>query len=488
VNVRQNSEGATDMTTYEEFIACKALQPKPCGLVDIPELPNALKPFQREIVTWALRQGRCAVFAGTGLGKTLMQLSWIDAVQKETDGQVILMTPLAVAHQTVREAEKFGIEGVSYAKDHASSNSRIIISNYDRMEKFDFSQFAGFAGDESSILKSGDSATRQYLTEACKVIPYKTGWTATPAPNDYLELGQHAEFLGILTAKEMMATWFVHDGSGKATNAANHGSKPIAEWRLKGHAEHDFWRWLSTWAVVIRHPRDIGYKEPGYDLPPLHMHQVTVQCEYKAGIDTGMLFPSEARTLQEQRAVSRASIDIRVQAAADIVAANPDESWLVWCHLNAESEAIAKAIPGVVEIRGTDDPDDKIEKLLGFATGKYKRIVTKSKIAGMGMNYQICANQINVGMNNSWEALFQTIRRSWRFGQDRPVNIYMIADEREGAVVANLKAKEAQAEYMLEQMAEHMRDLTTRALKGAEIKNYTPHTKKMDVPSWLYQQ
>lgn len=470
---------------YADFIARKTRAPKKTGMTKIPKLPLSLKPFQRDIVTWALRQGRCAIFAGTGLGKTLTQLSWAQAMAGHTGKRVLILTPLAVAHQTVQEARKFGIDGVEYAADNDAATSKIVVTNYDRVEKFDMSQFGAVVCDESSILKSHDSKTRALLTDLCAGIQYRLCCTATPAPNDYVELGNHAEFLGVLNAKEMLATWFIHDGSIRATNMSNHGSKPIADWRLKRHAERDFWRWISTWAVVIRHPRDIGYDEHGYDLPPLIKHQITVPVEYKANIDTGMLFPTEANTLQEQRHASRSSIKARVDAAVRIVENNPGRPWLVWCQLNDEADMVTEALGNAVNVQGSDDAEIKTKNLLGFANGDIGRLVSKPSLAGFGLNFQVCSDMIFLGLNNSFEQLYQAIRRCWRFGQTREVNVYMIAAETEGAVVANLEAKESAADYMLAQMAEHMKDLTRRSLKGAPAVTHRAHTKIMTVPNWL---
>jgi hypothetical protein len=472
------------MEAYQDFIARKAVRPKAQGIA-ASKLPKHLKSFQRDIVKWALAQGRAAIFAGTGLGKTIQQLSWAQAVQRHTKSRVLILTPLAVAHQSVQEAAKFGIGSVAYAADQSEVSTDIVITNYDRIEKFDMAQFAGIVLDESSILKSHDSKTRMLITDLCQHIPYRLCCTATPAPNDYVELGNHAEFLGILSAKEMLATWFIHDSSIRATSMHNHGSKPIADWRLKGHAERDFWRWISTWAVVIRHPRDIGYDEPGYDLPPLRKHQITVPVDYKPDIDTGLLFPVEASTLQEQRAASRSSINRRVAAAADLVAREPNESWLIWCQLNDEADALKSSIANAIEVRGDDDADVKTKRLLGFADGSVQILISKPKIAGFGLNFQRCSRMIFVGLNNSFEQQYQAIRRCWRFGQTQPVDIYLIAAETEGAVVSNLEAKEQAADYMLAQMAEHMKELTKRALTGRVVHSHKEHTKQMDVPAWL---
>lgn len=475
----------TDPDAYAKFIATKSVRPKPEGIKPPKTLPAALKPFQRDIVKWALAQGRCAIFAGTGLGKSLMQLSWADAVRNHTKKNVLILTPLAVAHQTVKEAKKFGIASVEYASDNGDIKSSIVVTNYDRVEKFDMGQFSAVVCDESGILKAHTSQTRALLTELCADVPYRLCCTATPSPNDTTELGNHSEFLGILSSKEMLATWFVHEGSIRATSMHNHGSKPIAEWRLKFHAQRAFWQWLSTWAVVIRHPRDIGYEDAGYDLPPLHKHQIIVPVPYEPNIDNGMLFPVEANTLQEQRQASRASIDSRVSAAAALVNSDPGHSWLIWCQLNDEADAIRKSIPTAIEVRGDDDRDLKTERLLGFADGQFKHLVSKPKIAGFGMNFQVCSRMIFVGLNNSFEQTYQSIRRCWRFGQTEPVHIYMIASETEGAVVANLDAKELAADNMQNQMAEHMKDLTKRSLKGRDVRAIADHKRVMEIPQWL---
>lgn len=469
---------------YRAFISRKMLQPRPAGLTQIPTLPEFLKPFQRDIVTWALRMGRCACFASTGLGKTAIQLAWADAIATATGRSVMILTPLAVAQQTVQEAAKFGVTGVGYARDQSEVTTRIVVTNYDRVEKFDMDQFVAIVLDESSRIKADDSKTRARLFLLCRDIEFRLCCSATPAPNDYQELGQHSQFLGVLTQKEMLATWFVHDGSNRATNIHNKGKK-TTEWRLKRHAERDFWRWVSTWAAVVGHPRDIGYDEPGYDLPPLVKHQVTVPVDYQASQAAGMLFPMEALTLADQRAVARASIDARAAAAAGVIAREPGERWLVWCNLNDEADAVMRAVPGAIEVRGSDDADIKTDRLMRFANGDVGILVSKPSIAGWGLNFQVCARMIFLGLNNSYEAQFQAIRRCWRFGQTRDVHVWCIAAETEGAVVKNLVAKEAAADHMLAQMAEHMRDLVSRSLNGAEVRVFTAHNKVMEVPPWL---
>lgn len=464
------------MSHYDKFLAAKAKLATPAGFKPKAPMPEAIKPFQKDIVTWACQRGRAAIFAATGLGKTLQELAWADQVAHYTGGEVLLFTPLAVAEQTVNEAAKFGVGGVSYAPDKGAIKSRITVTNYDRRDKFDLSRFAAVVCDESGILKSHDSRTRMELTEACQNIPYLLCGSATPAPNDWTELGQHSEFLGVMSAKEMLAMYFVHEGSVRA-NAEE-------DWRLKGHAEDEFWRWVSSWSVMIRHPRDLGYDEPGYDLPPLKIEQITVQTEAKPS--DGMLFAFEAQTLQERISARRNSISERVDAAAAVIARKPDEPWLVWCNLNAEAEALVAAIPGAVNVQGSDSPDTKIKNLLGFCRGEPRILISKPSIAGRGMNYQHCANMVFVGLNDSFEQLFQAVRRCWRFGQMRHVTAYLIASDLEGAVVANLQRKEEKYEAMADAMAVHMRDLTRKAIRGGRVSaSSNKGNKALEFPAWL---
>ncbi len=458
--------------TYSEFIARKLTAPSPIGLADIPSLPSAVKPFQRDIVTWGLKRGRGAVFAGTGLGKTLMELSWAQAIAAETRKPVLKLAPLAVAHQAVQEAQKFNIDSVAYASDQSQARTQIVVTNYDRIENFDPDHFGGIVLDESSIIKAHESKTRRALIEFAADIPYRLPCTATPAPNDYVELGNHAEFLGVCSAKEMLATFFVHDGSMKATNVKNHGNKPVAEWRLKGHAEHEFWAWMSEWAVMLRHPRELGYDESGYDLPPLHKRFITVQSDLPV-----------AHTLSERLRARRDSTADRVKAAAELVNSMPDRPWLVWCNTNEESAMLTAAIRDAVEVKGSDHPDQKTARLMGFVNGSVRVLVSKPSIAGWGMNFQRCSHMVFVGLNDSFEQLFQAIRRCWRFGQTQPVHAWFIASTAEGAVVNNLAEKEAAAEHMANEMSRHTATLMTRSLRDA--RELVRHEKAMALPAWL---
>lgn len=471
-----------EIGAYEAFLQSKAKVAAPRGLDHIPPLPKRLFPFQRAIVARHLRLGSGAVFAGTGLGKTGIQLSWADAVEKYTGGQTLILTPLAVAQQTLKEAERFGIDGVEYAEDQSGASHRIVVTNYDRLERFDPERFAAVVLDESSIIKSHESKTRFALTEAFRRHEFKLACSATPAPNDWTELGNHSEFHGVLSDKEMLATYFVHDGSVRAGKAADAGG-----WRLKGHAERDFWKWCASWSTFLRHPRDLGFQQEGYDLPPLIKRQITVRVEYQPQPESGLLFPMEAQTLGERLGARRDSMDERVAAAATIVNAQPDRPWMVWCQLNAESDALERSIPGSLQVRGSDDRNIKAERLLGFCEGRPRVLISKPSIAGFGMNWQHCADMVFVGLNDSFEQLFQAIRRCWRFGQTKPVNVYMIASELEGAVVANLEQKERDYEAMASAMGEHMLEFNSIGLREPEprLPLDLSHRVPMELPAWL---
>lgn len=655
------------MSGYLDFLAAKSPADPPSGIVLDPcSLPACLKPFQRAVTAWALRRGRAAMFEGTGLGKTLQQLSWARAVANEEQDRILILTPLAVAEQTVAEAAKFGIDGVSYAPDPDHANTDIVVTNYERFDKFDISAFAGIVLDESGIIKSADGKTRGLLTEACRDVPWRLCCTATPAPNDYTELGQHAEFLGVMTAKEMLSMFFVHEGSIRADGGA---AASADGWRLKRHAEADFWRWLASWAVVIRSPADLGFDEPGYDLPPLRHHQVTVATE--ASPMAGMLFPVEARTLSERIAARRQSVVPRVAAIVDlitsdsefigklsacgnqntmlaswrdtiktlsiepnslkpinhqsgepirppitkqtktngsasrrksaneetrpdekntplspstqkndrplnpqkntnegerivacgrntglgslstpsflsssqaaarsaaaalekseksgsasIIATIPDscegssalsatlalensqtiltgstapsntywkgvEQWIIWCGLNDEQKAIENALGSDLcfSVYGSLEAEEKTRRIWAWLRGERPILLSKPSICGYGLNLQQCRRMIFCGVNDSFEQLFQSIRRCWRFGQTEPVDVYLVASELEGAVVANLRRKEADFEAMLDAMSGHMRDLMRETVRGGRVSVSSYHpTIKMETPTWL---
>jgi len=430
---------------YSAFLEGKAVRDVPTGLVVDGPLNDKLYDFQRDIVRWALRRGRAAVFADCGMGKTAMQLVWAHYVP----GRVLILAPLAVSHQTVREAEKFGIE-VQYVREQPRGDG-IYITNYEMLEHFEPSAWHGVVLDESSIIKHKDGKYRSRIIDSFANTPFRLACTATPAPNDFTEMGNHSEFLGVMSMTEMLSMFFVHDG-GSTQN-----------WRLKGHAQSDFWRWLCSWAVMLRNPADLGYDDGGFTLPPIAYHDHVIRTETAPD---GFLFPVEAQTLQERLAARRSTIEERAAECAAYVNESPEE-WVVWCNLNDESSALARMIPGAVEVRGSDDPEYKEDALLGFSDGKYRVLITKPSIAGHGMNWQHCRNVAFVGLSDSWEQYYQAVRRCWRFGQDRDVRVHIFTAETEGAVVANIRRKEHDATQMVQEMTTHMRDLSREEVRGA---------------------
>ncbi|MCZ7488202.1 SNF2-related protein [Rhizobium rhizogenes] len=459
------------MKAYQDFLDRKKISDPETGIRHALSLPSVLKPHQHDIVQWSLRRGRAAIFAGTGLGKTLMELSWSDQVFDFTGKPVLIMAPLAVAEQHITEAEKFGM-AANLVSFHPDEGWGINVTNYQKMDHFELSRFGGVVLDESSILKSTDGKYRTKLIAECSKIPFRLAATATPAPNDFMELGNHAEFLSVMSYTDMLATFFTHDGGD------------TQKWRLKGHAEGEFWKWMASWAVMLRKPSDLCYDNAGYDLPPLNYHQHTVGVEYAPSLDTGLLFPMEARTLQERISARRDSVSERVALAASMTPTDKPFVW--WCNLNSEAEALAKLIPGAVNLSGSDKDDDKRRKLVDFSQGRIRVLITKPSIAGFGMNWQHCADTGFVGLNDSFEQIYQAIRRFWRFGQTRPVNVHFIASEMEGATVANLRRKEIDADRMAAAMVMHMADLSSAAVRGSvrDRPDYNP-TIPMKIPAWV---
>jgi len=458
-------------TAYLDFLARKAITDPPTGIEADVDLPDALFPFQRDIVRWALRRGRAAVFAGTGLGKSLMELAWGQAVSAVTGKPILHFAPLAVSSQMVREAEKFGI-AARQVSSAAGCRVGINVTNYQKLGQFDLSDFGGVILDESSILKSTDGHYRTSLIEAARSIPFRLAATATPAPNDFMELGNHAEFLGIMSYSDMLATFFTHDGGD------------TQKWRLKGHAENEFWKWMASWAVMLRKPSDLGYANDGYDLPPLRFEQHVVGADYATASAAGTLFPMQAETLQERITARRATVEQRCRRAAAITPGDRPFVW--WCNLNAESELLTRLIPGAVETRGSDPDAVKERKLDAFAAGRVRVLITKPSVAGFGMNWQHCADTGFVGLNDSFEQFYQAVRRFWRFGQTRAVTAHIVASEIEGATVANIRRKEADAERMAAAMVLHTASLSRAAVRGSvrEIPSYDPR-QPMIIPDWL---
>lgn len=454
-------------TDYEDFVARKLSVVPPTGLATVPELGGYLFPFQRDLVAWALRRGRAAIFADTGLGKSRMELEW----GRHAGRRVLVLAPLSVAHQTQREATKIGVEA-RVCRENADVADGINITNYDRLHKFDASQFDAVVLDESSVLKHHTSKTLSQVLEAFARTPFRLCATATPSPNDYTELGTHAEFLGICTRTEMLAEFFVHDGGDTQT------------WRLKGHGREAFWRWVASWGALLRKPSDIGYDDAGYDLPPLQTVEHVLAADPETVRASGLLFAAPAGDLTERRNARRASLSGRVAECAALVNAD-DERWIVWCDLNDESDALTKTIRGAVEVKGSQDVDEKERRLADFIDGRSRVLVSKSSIAGFGLNLQFCARMAFVGVNDSWEGFYQSVRRIWRFGQTRECVVHIFASEIEGAVVANLKRKEADAKAMADELSRETSAVVREQVRGSHRHTNTYAPGIIRIPAWL---
>lgn len=434
---------------YKNFLASKQSTIHTLGFNVTSDMINPmLFKFQNAIVIWALRLGKAATFLECGMGKTFIQLEWARLVYEHTGNQVLILAPLAVSGQTIREGEKLGIP-VIYAKSQEDVGSHpVVVTNYERLANFDTETFVGIVLDESSILKSFMGKTRKAIIEAFKATPYKLACTATPAPNDYVELGNHAEFLNIKTRTEMLSTWFIND------------SAHTGDWRLKKHAAKDFWRWLTSWAVCMSKPADLGteYDMLDFVLPSLNIvehrlgfSQATIQRNW----DDGRLIPDNAPSSTQLHKVKRESLDERVETAQAIVAnISDDDAIILWCDTNDEADALMKAFPEAVEVRGNHTVEQKENKLLSFTDGNKRIIITKTEIAGFGLNWQHCAHQIFVGVSYSFEKTYQALRRSWRFGQKNQVNAYMIYSEAEGNVVTVLNQKQMEFKKMQQAMNE----------------------------------
>lgn len=458
---------------YQDFLARKRICDPMTGMADVGDLPPIMKPHQSDIARWALRRGRAAVFAGTGLGKTLIELVWAQKVSAYTAKPVLIFAPLAVAAQHIREANKFGIAAQFVKSQSDVVGSGVYVTNIQKIEHFDMSQFCGVVIDESSCLKSCDSSYRALITERCKDIAFRLAATATPAPNDFMELGNHAEFLGIMSYTDMLSTFFIHDGGD------------TAKWRLKGHAEDAFWRWMASWSVLLRKPSDLGYDDAGYDLPPLRQHSHRVGVEYAPSMETGLLFPMEAGSLQERIAARRSSVADRVAMAIQLVP--NDRPCIVWCNLNSEQDELEKQLAGrCVSVRGSNSDDENEKRILAWLSGEKQIIISKVVMLGFGLNFQNCNDMIFVGLTDSFEQVFQAIRRCWRFGQTKPVDVHFVFSEMEGAVLENLKRKEADAERMADGLVKHMSDLNAQNVRGMvrDTPNYLP-AKPFALPSFL---
>jgi len=457
---------------YNEFLKQKQIVNIPTGY-DPGPLNVHLKDFQRDITRWAVRRGRACVWAGTGLGKTIMQLSWADEICKHTGGNVLVVAPLSVSKQTHREGRKFGIESTICRKQQ-DVKPGINITNYEMLDHFDCASFIGVVIDESGILKHFSSKTRNQIIDSFRDTKYKLACSATPAPNDFMEIGNHAEFVGAMTRTEMLSMFFVHD------------SGDTAKWRLKKHAQAEFWKWVCTWAVMLRMPSDLGYDDNGFILPPLNMFQHVAKSR---AYSNGELFPGNKLTLNDRRSARRDSIDDRSEIVKQLVDKNPDDQWLIWCNLNTEADKLEKLLPDAIGVRGADSDKHKEQSAIEFADGTIKKMISKASIFGWGLNFQSCHKMILFGLSDSFEEIYQAIRRCWRYGQRFPVDVHVIISDQEGAVLDNIKRKETDFEEMKKEMVANMADINSVDIKGIvkSVTNYDPKTK-MEFPSFLYKE
>ena len=427
---------------------------EPSGFdIDVSTINPRLYDFQKAIVKWAVKRGRAAVWSDCGTGKTLVQLEWARLV----GGRALILAPLAVARQTIEEAEKLGLR-VPYVRtpNEWDISHRIAITNYERLGAFDECKIDAVVCDESGILKSFSGATRGKLIARFQSVLYRLACTATPAPNDYRELGNHAAFLGIMSWQEMAAMFFVHDGQS-GNDARN------AQWRLKGHAADDFWRWLVSWGVFIRKPSDIGFDDTRFKLPPLTIEEEIVKADVT---QEGMLFATRMQGIGDRSRIRRATLETRIARAAELIRGDKKQ-WIAWCGLNDEADRLAELLGDeCINVSGDDEPEEKAEALFRFAHGTPRVLVSKVKIAGLGMNLQNCARQVFVGIGDSYEQYYQAIRRSWRYGQTEPVKVSIVVSEIEERIVANVREKELAAERMAEEMVKRMSDLEKAEIHG----------------------
>lgn len=448
---------------YEDFLKQKDYVLESSGFsIDKDKLNPMLFDFQKDVVRWALAKGRACIFASCGLGKTLMQLSWAHQVHLHTGGKVLILAPLSVADQTKRESEKFHYNAKVCEKQEDCIDG-INITNYEKLDKFVANEFVGVVLDESSILKSYTGKVRTSIIENFQNVPYKLACTATPAPNDYMELGNHSEFCGVMTRSEMLSMFFVHDGG------------QTSKWRLKGHAKDVFWQWMASWSVFIDNPSNLGYDGTDYELPNLNVHEIVVDGDEPI---------TESLTLTERRNARKETLELRCQKAAELVNSS-DEQWLVWCDLNAEDDRLNELIEESKNVQGSDKNKYKSETMLSFSDETLKCLISKPKLAGYGMNWQNCHNVIFTGLSDSFEQYYQAVRRCWRFGQTQEVNVYIIISAKEGCVKENIERKQLDFITMRDAMINLTKEITKKELKST-CRLTTPYEANttMKLPNW----
>lgn len=458
------------MKRYEELIEKKRHVHDDHGFDPI-FLPDALFDFQRSLTTWAIRKGRAAIFADCGLGKSVMEMTFAENIVRKTNGRVLILTPLAVGAQMVEEGAKFGIEAVRSNDGALPDGKKIIVTNYERLHYFNPSDFIACVADESSILKNCDGVTRAAVTDFMRKMSYRLLCTATPSPNDLIELGTSSEALGYMGFNDMLGTFFKKDQD--RTTHSRKDEYRSGVWRFRGHAEDHFFRWVCSWARACRKPSDLGFEDDRFHLPPLVTRETVVSCEVPLD---GMLFTMPAVGLSEQRQERRRTLDLRCEAAANAINSHNNPA-VAWCYLNDESKSLKDAIPGAVEVSGSDSMEFKEEAFAGFSHGQIRVLVTKPEIAGFGLNWQHCAHQ-TFFPSHSFEQFHQAVRRSWRFGQTKPVLVDIITSEGERGVLANLMRKSDQAEQLFSNLVSLMGEAN-------QFKTETRNNKKQELPSWL---
>lgn len=469
---------SNDLSEYHKIIDGKRVAFIGAGLDDVPALNLSMFPHQAHATEFALRKGRAALFLDTGLGKSLCALEWGRIVVEHTNKPVLMLAPLAVAQQHQREAERFGIDATVVRSGDEIGAKRIYVTNYDRLNKFDPDRFGGVILDESSILKSFTGKTTRALIDAFAKTRFRLCCTATPAPNDHTELGTHAEFLGVMRRDEMLPIWFINDTMDTGT------------WRIKGHAREDFWSWVASWSRCVSRPSDLGFDDGNFALPDLTIthHEVKADRSCDVGFEkTGKLAGQQrlfripdtsATSIHHEK---RLTIKQRAERVAELVNAEPSDPWIVWVDTDYEADAVMAVLPDAVEVRGSQSPEEKERRLVSFSEGRTRVIVTKARIAGYGLNWQHCARQAFAGISFSYEAFYQAIRRSWRFGQTRPVQVHVVCADTERAIWAVVERKSGDHDAMKREMVAAMR----RSMSDKKARKIYQPEMEAAVPAWI---
>jgi hypothetical protein len=459
---------AEAVSPHRDFLSAKSQLPSGGGFAPL-WMPEFLYPFQAHLLEWALLRGRAALWADCGLGKGPIALSWAENVVRHTNGRVLVMAPLAVSAQMVREGEKFGIEVIQSRDGKFPASARIITTNYELLHHFDPSDFVGAVGDESGILKHFDSVRKAQVTEFLRTLPYRLLCTATAAPNDYIEMGTHSEALGEMGYMDVLSRFFKNDQN------SNHPNRHWAggAWRFRGHAEQEFWRWVCSWARAIRKPSDLGFSDDEFTLPPLNQEEHLVPARFPP---PGRLFDTLALTNSEQLEERKRTVPERCERAASLLTGS-SEPGIAWCHLNSEGDLLEKLIPGSVQVAGSDPDEKKEEAILAFIRGDVRVLVSKPSIFGWGLNLQHCAH-LTFFPSHSFEAQYQAVRRCWRFGQTRPVQVDLVTSEGAGRVLDNLNRKARQADVMFDRLVEHMND-------ALHFQKTDPFRTPAKLPDWI---